>query len=220
MLHEPSTFSLDHRGEVVKAFCDECVWVRSIRTHFADLFEQNEKRRELLSEVASLFFGDLNLVLIEYIILQTCKLTELDSDRKKNVKNLTSNYILQLDWSTETKAILQNENKKLTEFRDKIIGARNKLVSHLDLQARLQPLGLGTFTQQEEQNFWAALQTFVDAAHDEAIGGPYEINAAMQDGDVASLVHCLKDGVDYKDLLENEDGFLLRRIGQRRLGAA
>lgn len=170
--------------------------------------------------MANIFFGDLNLLLIDYIILQKCKLTDQAADRKNASKNLTTNYILELNWSPETRATLESENTRLMNFRKKIIDARNKLISHLDLRARMQALGLGQFSEQEEQDFWAALQNFVNAAHEEAIGGPFEINAVMQEGDVASLVHYLKDGMDYTDLVDNEDGFLLRRIGKRRFDDA
>lgn len=174
----------------------------------------------MLSKVANTFFGDLNLLLIEYIILQKCKLTDPATDRKNASANLTTNYILGLDWSPETKTTLEAENNRLMQFRKKIIDARNKLISHQDLQHRLHSIGLGQFSEKEEQDFWGALQAFVDAAHEEAIGGPYPINAAMQEGDVASLVHHLKDGVDYSDIVETEPGFLRDRIGKRRFDDA
>lgn len=86
-------------------------------------------------------------------------------------------------------------------FREKIINAKRKLIAHLDLRARLQPLGLGEFSEAEEEGFWAALQAFVDAAHSEAIGGPYDISATMVDRDVANLIHSLKEAVDYNYLV-------------------
>jgi hypothetical protein len=207
------------RIEVVKAFCEECVWLRAIRKHFADLFESNDERSQLLFEVAGAFFHDLNLVLIEYILLQQCKLTDPASSGQDK-DNLTTNFILQLEWSPATKAILQEQNEKLLTFRNKVVDARRKLVAHLDLRARLGTLDLGQFSQAEEVVFWQALQTFVDAAHSEVIGGPYEIDASMQDGDVASLVHHLKDAVDYNHLIENEPNFLSTRFGRRRFEGA
>lgn len=60
----------------------------------------------------------------------------------------------------------------------------------------------------------------MDAAHSEAIGGPYEITAAMPDGDAASLVPTLVDAVDYDDLVNEECGFLLSRSAKRRYGDA
>ena len=206
---------MENQSKIIEAFCDECLWVRSIRTHFADLFETNADRDALLSKVANIFFHDLNLILIEYILLQQCKLTDPAlSGKDKN--NLTTNFILGLDWSEETGKILRSKNAELMEFRELIIDARHKLVSHLDLKSRLLPIGLGNFSKDDEAKFWRALQEFVNAAHAEAIGGPYEIDAAMQEGDVTSLIHALKDAIDYDHLVENENGFLLRRVNQRR----
>ena len=107
---------MENQREVVEAFCDECVWVRSIRTHFADLFETNADRDALLSKVANIFFHDLNLILIEYILLQQCKLTDPAlSGKDKN--NLTTNFILGLDWSEETGKILRSKNTELMKFQ-------------------------------------------------------------------------------------------------------
>ncbi len=206
---------MSDRRAVISAFCEECVWARSIRTHFADLFETNERRRELLSEVANLFFHDLNLILIEYILLQQCKLTDPPSFGKEK-NNLTTNYILSLEWSVETKALLSIQNTELMRFREKIINARRKLIAHMDLSTRLQSVGLGEFSEPEEAGFWSALQAFVNAAHSEAVGGPYDINATMVEGDVASLIHSLREGVDYSDLVESEPSFLSRRAHHMR----
>ena len=200
---------------IIEAFCEECVWARAIRTHFAGLFEANEDRRLLLFEVANTFFQDLNLILIEYILLQLCKLTDHASSGKDK-SNLTSNYILELEWSDKTKNILSETNAVLMSFRDKIINTRSKLVAHLDLRTRLQTISLLEFSEAEETEFWAALQTFVNAAHSEAIGGPFDINATMADGNVESLIHNLREAADYADLVNNEDGFLTRRINEMR----
>ena len=210
---------MDHRHKVVAAFCSECVWARSVRTHFSVLFESGVKRHELLAEVAKTFFGDLNLILMEYVLLQQCKLTDPASSGKDK-DNLTTNYILTLSWSTATSALLADANRRLMAFRGKVVDARRKLVAHSDLKAILSLSSLGCFTQDEEQAFWAALQDFTNAAHAEAIGGPFEISASMPDGDGASLVHALVDAVDYNDLVNQEDDFLVRRIDRRRHGDA
>jgi hypothetical protein len=206
---------MTERRAVIEAFCEECVWARSIRTHYAALFEANEQRRELLSEVANIFFHDLNLVLIDYILLQQCKLTDPASSGKDR-SNLTTNYILKLDWSEDTRQVLNAKNSELMNFRARIVDARRKLIAHLDLGTRVQSIGLGEFSAAEEASFWSALQAFVDAAHSEAIGGPYEINATMVDGDVESLIHSLKEAVDYNDLVESDPLFLRRRVNHMR----
>lgn len=92
------------RASIVKAFCEECVWLRFIRTHFASLFEGNDRRGKLLHEVAGTFFHDMNLILAEYILLQQCKLTDPASSGGEK-ENLTTNFLLQLNWSSETEAL-------------------------------------------------------------------------------------------------------------------
>lgn len=201
---------MNDRRTLVKAFCEECVWARAIRTHFAALFELNEPRLELLSEVASTFFHDLNLILIDYILLQQCKLTDPASSGADKI-NLTTNFIVGLEWSDSTRQVLRAKNAELMTFREKIIDARRKLIAHLDLSARLQSFGLGDFSEAEEAKFWSALQGFVNAAHSESVGEPYEIDATMVDGDVHSLIHCLKDGLAYSDLVESDPEILIRR---------
>jgi|CXWL01.1.fsa_nt_gi hypothetical protein len=210
---------MDHRHKVVKAFCDECVWARCVRKHFAVLFEFGTRRHELLAEVAKTFFGHLNSILIEYVLLQQCKLTDPASSGEGK-ENLTSNYVLTLGWSKETGEHLAEANQRLMEFRAKVVDARRKLIAHSDLTSRISLAVLGSFTEDEELSFWSALQHFVSAAHSEAIGGPFEINAVMPDGDAASLVHSLIDAVDYSDLVNLESGFITRRADRRRYGNA
>ncbi len=44
------------QATIVEAFCADCLWARTVRTHFRDLFESGEKRHELLAESAKGFF--------------------------------------------------------------------------------------------------------------------------------------------------------------------
>jgi hypothetical protein len=192
---------MNNRQIAVKAFCDECVWVRSIRTHFADLFETSDKRNQLLAEIASTFFHDLNLLMIEYLLLQQCKLTDPASSGGTDKNNLTSNYIVGLGWSEETKLILESANTELMAFRIKIFEVRRKLIAHLDFRARTQSNIFGEFTALEEKKFWDSLQVFVNAAHEEAFSDPFEIDVMMVDGDVSSLMHSLAEAADYNDLV-------------------
>lgn len=203
------------QNKIVTAFCDECLWVRSIRTHFEVLFESGEKRHELLAEVAKTFFSDLNLILIDYLLLQQCKLTDPALSGKDKV-NLTSNYILTLNWSHEIKILLNEANDHLMCYRRKIIDARRKVLAHIDLKTRLNLVDLGAFTEAEENSFWCELQNFVNTAHNEVIGGPFEINAAMPDGDAVSLVRGLINAVDYNDMVNQEPDFFIKRFQQQR----
>jgi hypothetical protein len=203
------------RASIVRAFCEDCVWAKAIRVHFAQLFESGSKRHELLREVASTFFHDLNIVLLEYVLLQQYKLVD-ECSAGPGKENLTTSYLLSLDWTDKTREQLNNQNKALLIFRAKLGAARRKLIAHTDLRARLEPIALGSFVQADEVAFWSALQRFVDAAHEEAVGGPFEIDASMPDGDAASLIHGLVEAVDYSDIVKTDQAFLTGRIGRRR----
>ena len=205
----------DKRQNTVTAFCEECVWARAVRTHFAELFESGDTRHRLMAEIAKTFFQDLNIVLLEYVLLQQCKLTDPASSGAEK-DNLTTNYVLSLNWSGETKEVLVDANRELLEFRTKINDARRKLVAHTDLRSRLQLMELGQFTKAAEQGFWSALQRFANAAYMEACGGPFEITATMPDGDAVSLIHGLVEAADYDDLVKQDAGFLVSRVGKRR----
>ena len=130
--------------------------------------------------------------------------------------NLTTNYILGLEWSSETREALACANAELLAFRSKIVDARRKLIAHLDVNARLASTGLGSFSEDDEVAFWSALQDFVNAAHSEAIGEPFEIDASMPAGDVENLVHSLKEAVDYSDIIEDDPRFLRTRAHAMR----
>ena len=200
---------------IVVAFCEECAWARAVRTHFQQLFESGQARHRLLAESAKGFFQDLNLILIEYVLLQQCKLTDPASSGGGK-DNLTSNFLLTLRWSAKTERALGASNEKLMRFRAKVLDARRKLVAHLDLKARLQPMSLGAFGEDEEREFWSALQDFANAAHSEAVGSPFDIDAIMPEGDVGSLLHCLSEAADYNDLVAADSGFLMRRLTTKR----
>ena len=172
-----------------------------------------------MDEVASTFFHDLNLVLVDYLLLQYCKLSDPASSGK-NKENLTTNYIVELDWTPETGSLIRAVNTEIMRFRAYIDDVRRKLIAHLDIHARLHTIDLGSFSSDEEAAFWRALQEFVDAAHEEAVGGPFDFKVAMQDGDVTSLIHCLRYSIDYSDLFSNDGAFLLSRHGQRRFDDA
>jgi hypothetical protein len=206
---------MTNRRAVIEAFCDECVWTRAVRNHYATLYERNPRRQELLSEVANMFFADLNLLFIDYLLLQFCRLTD-PASLGKDRNNLTTNYIIGLEWKTETRKGLNTKNDELMKFRSSIIEARNKLIAHLDVNARLAQTRLGAFSGDDEAAFWATLQEFVNLAHSEAVGGPFEIDAAMPDGDAENLVHSLKEAADYSDMVAADPTFLRTRAHAMR----
>lgn len=206
---------MDHKEETVRVFCDECVWIRSIRDHFELLYESGEQRKKLLSEISNGFFSDLNIILLEYILLQKAKLTDPASSGKGK-DNLSTNYVVSLEWPLDIEQTLSSINERINRFREKIIDARRKLLAHSDLKSHLERIEYGEFTVDDEKEFWIALKEFANTAHMATFGEPFEIESTQVDGDAHTLVHALKEAIDYGDIAESDPGFLLKRSGKCR----
>jgi hypothetical protein len=65
--------------------------LRACWLSYQTLFEASALRRELLWTVAPKFFYDLNIVLIEHLIMQVCKLTDKEGTAKR--RNLTTDFL-------------------------------------------------------------------------------------------------------------------------------
>jgi hypothetical protein len=67
---------------VFNAFRDQCIWLMACRNTFRELFESGEETRCLLGRTAPMFFGDLNIVFREYVILQIWGVSEFLCTRR------------------------------------------------------------------------------------------------------------------------------------------
>jgi len=120
----------------IEIFANYCVFIRSIYLHARELFETSSADdRALMNATARTFFYDLNRVLNEYIILQVCKITDPAQDYRNN-DNHTIAFLLQhYDFSDDpptTLKRLEELRADMQAFREKLLPARNKLISHLD----------------------------------------------------------------------------------------
>ncbi len=118
--------------QLIKTFCNHYFWIRKVHNTYKTLFEDTSTR-ELLEKVAISFFQDLNKIIIEYLILQFCKIT--DPAKMKNGLNLTVEYVVKyMDWSPDIKKNLESIMSKLQEFRKLIVPARHKVIGHPDVK--------------------------------------------------------------------------------------
>jgi len=84
------------------------------------------------------FFGDLNQLLIEQLVLQICRLT--DPPVTMGRTNLTIDYVIrEADFcgAPEDHARVSALRDRIHQFRSKILPARNRLIGHLDLDAAM-----------------------------------------------------------------------------------
>jgi hypothetical protein len=97
------------RRDVLK-FTDHCVLLRATWAHYQELFEASALRLELLESTANTFFHDLNLIFIQHLILQICKLT--DSEATRGTRNLTTWFLLKNSDFSSTPSV----PRKLTQL--------------------------------------------------------------------------------------------------------
>jgi len=151
--------------EIVQSFVTECEKVKMAHDLFSALFDPcDDRKRELLQSVAPKTFGDLNEILVGYMLLQFAKLT--DPAKSMGHDNLTSNFIVEkLTWPPAVRDRLSAINTRLMAFRAQIIDYRTKRGAHLDLDAHTwNPRTLGAFPQGADDEFLRDLEEFLKIA--------------------------------------------------------
>jgi transcriptional regulator with XRE-family HTH domain len=193
----------------VNAFCNFCVSLRSIFRHYQILFNEGaaDLRRELLKSIAPTFFGDLNEMLIEHLILQICKITDREESREH--KNLTVTFLINnSDFSAAPVQLkrLKSLSDSMHAFRAKILPARNRLIGHLDRHSVLDGKALGGADEGEWVQFWLDLQSFVNIMHQHYIdpSGHFYLNGVGYLSDADSLIKALKESTYFGTLLHDK----------------
>jgi AbiU2 len=198
---------------IVKKFIDHCVTLRAFWVHYQTIFEGTDLKRELLQGTAHKFFHDLNLMLIEHLILQICKLTDPEITMGK--RNLSIQYLIKYsDFSASPRdlAKLTKIAARIDKFRQRVLPARNKLISHLDLDTALGRRALGGASIAAWQKFWLDLQDFVTIIYRRYVDRrtPFYLNGVGMISDADQLVRALKESTYFHTLLN--DSTLTRKV--------
>src|SRR5215472_10822784 len=102
--------------------------MRSIYLHTCELFETSSAEdKALMGITAGTFFGDLNRVLNEYVILQVCKITDPAHDNRNNDNHTIAFLLKHYDFSSDPTLSNHPEDFRasMEAFREKILPARN-----------------------------------------------------------------------------------------------
>jgi hypothetical protein len=190
----------------VEALCNFCIRLRAHWRHFQILYERTELERELLERTAQNFFGDLNHLLIEHLILQICKIT--DEAKTGAHENLTVKFLIEktipFAASEEVKA-LNSLSGSIHAFRAKIVSARNKYIGHLDRASVLEGKPLGQASPAEWNQFWLDLQEFLHIMHKRYVdpNSVFYLNGVIGLSDAEALIDALRESTFYQ-ILEND----------------
>jgi hypothetical protein len=189
--------------EDIVIFANHCTFVWSIYLHAKTLFETSSTDdQKRMSGAAAIFFGDLNRMFNEYLILQVCKITDPAKDVKKNdnhtVAFLLQHYNFAADPAAERRLKLLAD--RLHAFRKRVEAARNKFISHSDRTAIMAGVALGAAPQAAWDGFWLDLQGFVSIIHEEVVGAPFTITEVGMASDAGGLLKALKHAACFDEL--------------------
>ncbi|KJE34911.1 hypothetical protein UF64_09305 [Thalassospira sp. HJ] len=174
-----------------EAFRPECIWLKQCHYTFQQLFESGQETAQLLHNSAPLFFRDLNNILIEYIFLQVCKITDPAKTGKRS--NLTLDFInLELEKNRLFNQELKEYSDEIMRYRSLVQTARNRLVSHLDTDSVLAGESLGRHTSEDVVSFFECLQNYCDTVGWLIGVGPLDFSHPGSSGDVLDLISKLK----------------------------
>jgi hypothetical protein len=193
--------------EMFKAFREQCIWLQCCYNTYSALYESGAETDKLLFDSASLFFHDLNNILIEYCWLQVCKITDPEGKGKR--KNLTAESVN----SALSNANLMTEeifkySEGLFRYRNLIKGGRNKVISHLDKESVLDNQIIGGHAKEEVTAFFENLYGYVDAVGNATGVGPLDFRAVPGPGDAHDLIIMLRKAQNSPSA----------RVGARRKG--
>ena len=176
--------------ELFLAFRDQCIWLRCCYNTYLALYESDDCTKKVLQASAPVYFGDLNKILIEYVLLQICKITDpAESAGHKNLTFEGVNKVLGED------GLMTNEiagfSCGLSHYRELVKESRNKLISHLDRESVLNGLPIGEHPEEKVTAFFESLQGYVDAVGNAVGVGPLDFRTAAGPGDVLDLIRTL-----------------------------
>ena len=178
----------------ITAFAHHCVYMRSVFLHEKILFEESSaEARRRMSAAAGTLFGDLNRILIEYIILQACRITDPAKDIRGN-DNLTIAFLLaryDLNADQAKKKRVSDLAASIDTFRKALLPARHKRIAHADRSAAHDVQSYGQATNAEWDKFWVELRELVSTIYQAVHGTPFDIDGGVM-SDADGLLKVLK----------------------------
>ncbi len=203
-------FTEDEKNSV-KEFCNQYFWLYYCHHIYKTLFEENS-HKELLIKTANTFFYDLSEIIRSYLLIQFCRLT--DREMTQGHYNLTIKYLVKnIPWPSNIKKELNSISDKLHKFRSHIIDARNKILSHIDLDTTRTKGVLGWFPKGEDVEFLNLMAEFCDCMHRTCFGTPFGDVSPPRNGDVLDLIKTLRRSLAFEKLWAKSSGEDLRKLG-------
>ena len=177
--------------ETFRNLRQEFIWLRTCFNTYDALFESGPETENLLRRTAPLFFQELNVVLIEYAILQASRITEGPSfGKRKNLSVAHMNELLAAcHLLTEE---IEDASNRVRAYGDLIAEARNRVISHADKETIASQFPTSTHMRSDVDRFLADIQEYSDMVGVTVGEGPLDFSATSGPGDVYDLLRLLR----------------------------
>jgi len=201
----------------IETFANHCVFMWSVYLHGHILYEASsadDKGR--MESAAPIFFGDLHQMLVEYTVLQVCKITDPAHDIRRN-DNHTIEFLLKhygLDGDAKVGKRLTELEAAIKDFRGKLLPARNKLISHSDRDAIIAGRPLGAAPQSDWNDFWNNLSELIDLIYQAVLGKSFVLKDVGTPSDADCLLKVLAAAEHFQELLSDKDRAVARRAAE------
>jgi len=180
--------------EVFLELREQCIWLQTCFNTYTTLYESDNETSGVLHKAAPAFFQELNLVLVEYILLQVGRITDPASSLGR--PNLSIAHLNEL-LSSEVKLTseIMEATTDIQKYRELIVGSRNRVIAHADRETMLSDVPLGDHREEDVTKFLGDLQRYLDAVGIEVGEEPLDISVTSCKGDVYDLLSVLRRGV-------------------------
>lgn len=191
-----------------EAIRTEVTWLHGYWKIYSQLFSKTEKRIELLNECATTFFFVVHQTLLKDLLLTLCKLT--DPAKQGKNENLSLWRLQDQLAQVADSAVASAGNATLLKIEAYVVplrDLRNKQLAHLDLETALEKNTnrLSLVQKRDIDKSLQLIRTYLNSIQlyfNDSEWGYEHLGMIGTDGD--ALVHVLRDGLRYGQLLSDE----------------
>jgi hypothetical protein len=180
-----------HSEIVIDKFCNLCQWAyESWRTRRI-LFDDKTRSAKLQISRSGKALYRISEIMQDYWILQVSKLH--DPASQQGQINLGIDYMIRFGgWDITTKSKLETLQTQLNELAAKIRQARNKILSHNDLETILNESTLGAFPAEADTEYFKILEEFTNIVCENSTGESWHYSTDVEPEAellISSLLH-------------------------------
>lgn len=195
-----SNYSEDEKL-LIENFRDHVHHILILHHEYCALQEYFDNNPQMYNESGN-FFDNMARSMRFHLLLDFAKV--IDRAQSFGHDNLSVDYIIEnVNWPDEIRSKLVELNKKMKSFRKQIIDARNKVLSHNDVQTFLNNKVHGQFPKQDGEDFLQNLKTFTEIANTTCFDSPFNPILTFP-GDVHEFCKILEKA-DMFNLLRRND---------------